>query len=600
MRGGLGIQVGVDGAAGSRNGSRFHTRGGRAHNIGLLIAGSTLVLAVLTAGTNVEAQNSVLAVSRSFGAASTSDTGSTLSASAGVATGTGDLLVATVRDRTTSGVLSTVTKVTDTAANAWVLAVRRNQGTQADQEIWYAAGANSIAATGSVTVTLSSGATIALTVLDVTGAAANPLDKTASTGGSGTAATTGTTPTTSQGNELAVAAIGWNAKLTATPGSGDAGYTAPTVEQTSGSNVAGEMTASAVLSTAGPQSYTATFSQSTSFTGAIATFLVTGGPPPTPTPTATATPTGTPTPTATPTPTPTPTPTATPPPGTPHILVVMDENEEYSDIIGNPSAPYLNHLATTYASATNWYAVEHISGADYRDMVSGSDAQPGVGPTIADEFNKAGIPWKAYMESMPSNCYTATQTPDFSYDAHHNPFKQFPNYKSYCNNLATEGVVPYLGASSLVSTLDGANPPDFVWLTPNTCDDMHADGMSGSPCPQLKYGSQALITAGDTWLQNNLGPVINSSWFAANGTIIITWDEGSTNLGLPGGTKPDDGGHIATLVISSNPGNHGFVYTGGGDQFGALRAIEEAYGIGYLGASAGTSDGDLTPAFNGS
>jgi hypothetical protein len=149
----------------------------------------------------------------------------------------------------------------------------------------------------------------------------------------------------------------------------------------------------------------------------------------------------------------------------------------------------------------------------------------------------------------------------------------------------------------MVSTLDSANPPDYVWLTPNTCDDMHADGMAGSPCPQIKYGSQALITAGDTWLQNNLGPVIASPWFAANGIIIITWDEGSSNLGLPGGTAPDNGGRIATLVISSNPANHGKVYTGPGDNFGTLRAIEEAYGVGLLGHSAGTSDGDLKPAF---
>jgi Phosphoesterase family/IPT/TIG domain len=283
--------------------------------------------------------------------------------------------------------------------------------------------------------------------------------------------------------------------------------------------------------------------------------------------------------------------------GTPHIMVVMDENEEYSDIIGNPSAPYLNSLAAEYTTTTNWYSIEHISGADYRDLVSGYDYQPGSTTTIVDELNKAGIPWKAYMESMPSNCYTGSQTPDYTYDAHHNPLHSFPNYTSYCNDLATEGVVPYAGVASMVSTLDSTNPPDFVWLSPNTCDDMHADGMSGSPCPQLTYGSQALITAGDTWLQNNLGPVIASPWFAEDGTIVITWDEGNTNLGLPGGTAPDDGGHIATLVISSNPANHGKVFTTPGDNFGALRAIQEAFGLPLLGNANDPANGDLSGAF---
>ena len=129
-----------------------------------------------------------------------------------------------------------------------------------------------IAATGGVTVTLSSGATIAFTVLDITGTTATPLDKTATAGGSGTAATTGTTATTAQSSEVAVAAIGWNSKLTATPSTGDAGYSTPTIEQSTGANVAGQMTASTVLTTAGAESYAATFSQSTSFTGAIATF----------------------------------------------------------------------------------------------------------------------------------------------------------------------------------------------------------------------------------------------------------------------------------------------------------------------------------------
>ena len=286
----------------ARSGTGFRKRSGRARDIGMLVAASTIVVAIFTAGHVADAANSAVGVSRSFGAASSSDTVTTLSAAPGSATGAGDLLVATIRDRTTSGVLATVTKVSDTASNLWVQAVHGNQGKQADQEIWYAAGAASIAATGSVTVTLSSGATVAFTVLDITGASASPLDKTAAAGGSGTAATTGTTATTSQANELAVAAIGWNSKLTATPGAGDTGYTTPAVEQTTGGNVAGEMTASAVLSAAGAQSYAATFSQSTSFTGAIATFDVGSGPPPTPTPTVTGSPTASGTPTPTPTP----------------------------------------------------------------------------------------------------------------------------------------------------------------------------------------------------------------------------------------------------------------------------------------------------------
>jgi acid phosphatase len=35
-----------------------------------------------------------------------------------------------------------------------------------------------------------------------------------------------------------------------------------------------------------------------------------------------------------------------PPPGAPsHIVVVTEENHDYSQIVGNPSAPYISQLA---------------------------------------------------------------------------------------------------------------------------------------------------------------------------------------------------------------------------------------------------------------
>ena len=36
-----------------------------------------------------------------------------------------------------------------------------------------------------------------------------------------------------------------------------------------------------------------------------------------------------------------------------HIMVVMMENKNYSEVIGNPAQPYVNSLAADYGSATN-------------------------------------------------------------------------------------------------------------------------------------------------------------------------------------------------------------------------------------------------------
>jgi len=45
-----------------------------------------------------------------------------------------------------------------------------------------------------------------------------------------------------------------------------------------------------------------------------------------------------------------------------HVFVVVEENENYADVIGNTKdMPYLNMLATRYGLATNYYANTHPS-----------------------------------------------------------------------------------------------------------------------------------------------------------------------------------------------------------------------------------------------
>ena len=56
-----------------------------------------------------------------------------------------------------------------------------------------------------------------------------------------------------------------------------------------------------------------------------------------------------------------------------HIFVIMDENQPFSAIIGNSSAPYINSLAQRYALATNYQAVTHPSLPNYLAITSGSN-----------------------------------------------------------------------------------------------------------------------------------------------------------------------------------------------------------------------------------
>jgi len=259
----------------------------------------------------------------------------------------------------------------------------------------------------------------------------------------------------------------------------------------------------------------------------------------------------------------------------PHVLVVLEENHEYSSIIGSSSAPYINSLANQYGLATNWYATRHPSLPNYLALTSGStqgvtddctSCGPFSGTSLGGELSTAGIPWKAYMETMPSNCYTGGTSG--SYAKKHNPFVY---YSDVLGSTCASHVVPF---TNFNGDMTGTSPPDFAWVTPNLDNDMH-DGS---------------IATGDTWLKTNIAPVLASPWFANNGIFILTWDEGSSSTGFNGSS----GGHIVTVVVSSLSSQH---LTVGGNHYGTLRAIEGAYGLSTLGAASNSANGDLSPLF---
>ena len=83
-----------------------------------------------------------------------------------------------------------------------------------------------------------------------------------------------------------------------------------------------------------------------------------------------------------------------------HVVLAIEENHAYSQIIGSSSAPYINSLAQSGALFTQSYAIEHPSEPNYLDLFSGSnqgvtsDACP-VGPfstlNLGGELVGAGI-----------------------------------------------------------------------------------------------------------------------------------------------------------------------------------------------------------------
>ncbi len=265
--------------------------------------------------------------------------------------------------------------------------------------------------------------------------------------------------------------------------------------------------------------------------------------------------------------------------GLPHVMVIMEENKGYAATLGScASDPYYCSLASTYASDTSWVGIGHPSAPNYIGIASGgmqgvsSDCTPPACgpfnvPSLGGQLTAAGIPWRAYMESMPSPCYASGSSG--LYAEKHNPFLYFNDVRAAANCASV--VQPYPGAAGLVSTLNGPGAPDFVWITPNLANDMH-DGS---------------VQQGDAWLRGNLAPVLASPWFTGgNATVIVTMDEGPS------------GNQIPMVVISSNAKGKGPVATPG-NHYGTLGSIERAYGLGLLGAAGSSSSGDLVSLFGG-
>lgn len=288
-----------------------------------------------------------------------------------------------------------------------------------------------------------------------------------------------------------------------------------------------------------------------------------------------ATPTGTPGPQATATATPTgqPTATPTPPPAvTPryaHVYLIMLENTWYGSIVGSGEAPYLNNtLIPSGALATRYYAIGHPSAPNYWALTSGQVPQksncplPPTNPTtpqcmfsipnLGDELNGARLPWSAYYEDMPQDCYADHNAPtNYTYTPNYNPWI---NYTDMNPGQCGRDVPMPTSPAALASAVSGQS---FAMISPNMCHDMHS----------------CSINTGDAWLGQTIPAIQGSSACTQSSClIIVSWDE-------------DDSLHnnqVATIMWGSAhvPAGRQDVTTY--THYSLLHTIERTLGLGTL------------------
>jgi acid phosphatase len=242
-----------------------------------------------------------------------------------------------------------------------------------------------------------------------------------------------------------------------------------------------------------------------------------------------------------------------------HIFIILLENEESSAIVGNPAAPYLNGLAAQYARVTNYYGISHPSLPNYLALIGGdtfgitSDCLDCFvsASSVVDQIEGSGRTWKAYMESMPQPCFLGNSG---EYAQRHNPFIYFDNIRT--NPDRCNRIVPL---TQLDTDLRSGSLPDYVWITPNVCNDMH----------------DCSVAVGDSWLKGWVPKILASSAWQAGGVLFITFDEGDTDRGCCTYAK---GGQVDMLIIAPSV-KRGFTSDVEYDHYSLLRTIEEAWGL---------------------
>jgi phosphatidylinositol-3-phosphatase len=241
-----------------------------------------------------------------------------------------------------------------------------------------------------------------------------------------------------------------------------------------------------------------------------------------------------------------------------HVVVVMEENHSYADIINSSSSTtYFNSLAAQGELLTDSFAVTHPSEPNYMALFAGSTfgltadtcpANEGNTANLGSEILAAGYTFKGYSEGLPST--GSTTCTSGNYARKHSPWINF-------SNVPASDSLPF---TSFPSSSNYASLPTLSFVIPNLNDDMH----------------NGTIAQADTWLQTNLSAY--ATWAKThNSLLIVTWDEDDYT----------ENNQVPTIIVGqdvvagqySNQINH----------YNLLATLEQMYGLSEVGSSNGAT-----------
>ena len=243
-----------------------------------------------------------------------------------------------------------------------------------------------------------------------------------------------------------------------------------------------------------------------------------------------------------------------------HVIVIVLENKDRTAVIGNPAAPFFNHMVSRYATLPRYGGVAHPSLPNYLALVSGSthgihtDCTTCVvsGRNLADTLEHAHLSWRGYAEDLPWAGFTGVSYG--RYGKKHMPFLYFRDVLRSRARLKRIVPLSLFSRDFVAGTL-----PSFSLVVPNLCHDMH-------DCP---------VSVGDRWLRSFVRPLLTDPALSQS-VIFVVFDE-------PMNREPSS----AVPALALGPlVKRGSRYAPKTSHYGLLRTIEDAWGLPRLGKSA--------------
>lgn len=260
------------------------------------------------------------------------------------------------------------------------------------------------------------------------------------------------------------------------------------------------------------------------------------------------------------------------------VFVIVMENQNGSDVLGNTAAPYINSVLLPQASYAARYFNPpgiHPSLPNYLWMEAGTnfgvtqDVDPDDAPQstrahLVTLLANAGISWRAYEEDISGTVCPLTD--EYPYAVRHNPFIYFDDVTDHGNPRSPTCIAHERPYTQLSSDLQHNTAARYNFITPNVCDDMH------DSCAPISNR----IKQGDTWLSKAVPPILNSDAYKAGGILFIVWDEAESG-----------DGPIPMMVLSPDAKAHGYRSTVLYTHSSLLRTLEDIFGVSpYLGDAA--------------